>query len=239
MRVRGHTGKECLTDHRDELPLECQQAYKGFVQCKRALWDMRKRYAPTRMTHTASVGFRVPNIVRALQCMLRSTSAGHERHDGHLGGTAGGPGGVVAARRGGRGGGGGVSEYAGGGSVGAGGVDVRGMLAASDDMDVIGGMDASGDETLTGESARTGVEARITGGRTGSAPGVDVRGGGAVAAAAAAAAAAAGGGSDASALLVTNESLRVVGRGSGRRILPDTDAGDGSGRLVSASACVP
>lgn len=44
VQVHGHTGKECLTDHRAELPIECQQAYKGFVQCKRSLWDMRKRY---------------------------------------------------------------------------------------------------------------------------------------------------------------------------------------------------
>ncbi|KAI3614665.1 hypothetical protein CBS9595_003936 [Malassezia furfur] len=44
VQVHGHTGKECLTDHRAELPIECQQAYKGFVQCKRSLWDMRKRF---------------------------------------------------------------------------------------------------------------------------------------------------------------------------------------------------
>lgn len=44
MRVHGHSGKECLTEHLDTLPAECQQAYRGFVDCKRSLWDMRKRF---------------------------------------------------------------------------------------------------------------------------------------------------------------------------------------------------
>ncbi|SHO79312.1 Similar to S.cerevisiae protein PET191 (Protein required for assembly of cytochrome c oxidase) [Malassezia sympodialis ATCC 42132] len=44
MRVHGHSGNECLSQYRDTLPLECQQAYRGFVECKRSLWDMRKRF---------------------------------------------------------------------------------------------------------------------------------------------------------------------------------------------------
>lgn len=44
MRVHGHSGKECMTQYRDTLPLECQQIYHGFVECKRSLWDMRKRF---------------------------------------------------------------------------------------------------------------------------------------------------------------------------------------------------
>ncbi|KOS13564.1 hypothetical protein Malapachy_0217 [Malassezia pachydermatis] len=44
MRVEGRTGKECLTHHLQSLPPECQQAYHGFVECKRSLWDMRKRF---------------------------------------------------------------------------------------------------------------------------------------------------------------------------------------------------
>lgn len=38
------SGKECLRDHVDELSPECQQAYHGYVDCKRSLWDMRTRY---------------------------------------------------------------------------------------------------------------------------------------------------------------------------------------------------
>ncbi|PKI83535.1 hypothetical protein MVES_002657 [Malassezia vespertilionis] len=40
----GHTGKECLQEHMDALPIACQQAYKSFVDCKRSLLDMRKRF---------------------------------------------------------------------------------------------------------------------------------------------------------------------------------------------------
>lgn len=44
VQVQGHTGKECLTNHLKELSPECQQAYHGFVDCKRSLLDMRKRF---------------------------------------------------------------------------------------------------------------------------------------------------------------------------------------------------
>ena len=43
-RVHGHSGKECMSKYRDTLPPECQQVYYGFVDCKRSLWDMRKRF---------------------------------------------------------------------------------------------------------------------------------------------------------------------------------------------------
>lgn len=44
MRVQGHSAKECMSKYRDTLPTECQQVYHGFVDCKRSLWDMRKRF---------------------------------------------------------------------------------------------------------------------------------------------------------------------------------------------------
>lgn len=43
VQKRGLNGQECLQNHFDELSPECQQVYRGFVDCKRSLWDMRSR----------------------------------------------------------------------------------------------------------------------------------------------------------------------------------------------------
>lgn len=49
IRVHRRTAKECLRDHVEELSPECQQAYHGYVDCKRSLWDMRTRYVARSM----------------------------------------------------------------------------------------------------------------------------------------------------------------------------------------------
>ncbi|WFD35161.1 hypothetical protein MCUN1_002011 [Malassezia cuniculi] len=41
---RGIAPRDCLKNHQDEFSKECQQTYKGFVDCKRSFWDMRKRF---------------------------------------------------------------------------------------------------------------------------------------------------------------------------------------------------
>ncbi|KWU47025.1 hypothetical protein RHOSPDRAFT_31158 [Rhodotorula sp. JG-1b] len=36
--------QECLKEHYDELPEECQLLRKSFFECKRGMLDMRKRF---------------------------------------------------------------------------------------------------------------------------------------------------------------------------------------------------
>ncbi|GAA5865863.1 hypothetical protein JCM5296_002960 [Sporobolomyces johnsonii] len=38
------TPQDCLKDHADELPEECQLLRKSFFECKRGMLDMRKRF---------------------------------------------------------------------------------------------------------------------------------------------------------------------------------------------------
>lgn len=33
----GHSAQECIQSHMAELPLECQQLYKSFVECRRGM----------------------------------------------------------------------------------------------------------------------------------------------------------------------------------------------------------
>lgn len=33
----GKSAQECITSHMAELPLECQQLYKSFVECRRGM----------------------------------------------------------------------------------------------------------------------------------------------------------------------------------------------------------
>lgn len=50
VQKNGKTGQECLRDHLEELPSDCQLIYKSYVNCRRGLLDMRKRFrgnAPT------------------------------------------------------------------------------------------------------------------------------------------------------------------------------------------------
>ncbi|PWN90015.1 hypothetical protein FA10DRAFT_102314 [Acaromyces ingoldii] len=50
VQKEGKTGQECLRDHMDELPQDCQHLYKSYVACRRGMLDMRKRFrgnAPT------------------------------------------------------------------------------------------------------------------------------------------------------------------------------------------------
>ncbi|KAJ1027143.1 hypothetical protein NDA18_003159 [Ustilago nuda] len=41
---QGNSAQECITSHMTKLPLECQQLYKSFVECRRGMLDMRKRF---------------------------------------------------------------------------------------------------------------------------------------------------------------------------------------------------
>ncbi|BGP32403.1 hypothetical protein JCM10296v2_004184 [Rhodotorula toruloides] len=36
--------QECIKEHSDELPEECQLLRKSFFECKRGMLDMRKRF---------------------------------------------------------------------------------------------------------------------------------------------------------------------------------------------------
>ncbi|SNX82952.1 related to PET191 - involved in assembly of cytochrome oxidase [Melanopsichium pennsylvanicum] len=40
----GKSAQECITSHMAELPMECQHLYKSFVECRRGMFDMRKRF---------------------------------------------------------------------------------------------------------------------------------------------------------------------------------------------------
>ncbi|PWY98498.1 hypothetical protein BCV70DRAFT_201811 [Testicularia cyperi] len=42
--VQGNSAQDCIRNHMSELPLECQQLYKSFVECRRGMLDMRKRF---------------------------------------------------------------------------------------------------------------------------------------------------------------------------------------------------
>ncbi|TFK28802.1 hypothetical protein FA15DRAFT_664863 [Coprinopsis marcescibilis] len=41
---KGHLPSECLREHFDELPEQCQSLRKATFECKRAMLDMRKRF---------------------------------------------------------------------------------------------------------------------------------------------------------------------------------------------------
>ncbi|KIS70741.1 uncharacterized protein UMAG_01896 [Mycosarcoma maydis] len=41
---QGNSAQECITSHMAELPVECQHLYKSFVECRRGMLDMRKRF---------------------------------------------------------------------------------------------------------------------------------------------------------------------------------------------------
>ncbi|KDN46631.1 hypothetical protein K437DRAFT_256138 [Tilletiaria anomala UBC 951] len=46
----GNSPKDCLQSHLRDLPMDCQHLYKSYVECRRGLLDMRKRFrgmAPT------------------------------------------------------------------------------------------------------------------------------------------------------------------------------------------------
>ncbi|KAL9936452.1 hypothetical protein V8E36_004520 [Tilletia maclaganii] len=58
---QGHSAQDCLRDHslRDALPDECKGLYRSYVECRRSMLDMRKRFrgnflsAPGVTTSTA------------------------------------------------------------------------------------------------------------------------------------------------------------------------------------------
>ncbi|KAE8226979.1 hypothetical protein CF319_g472 [Tilletia indica] len=43
---QGHSAQDCLRDHnlRDALPDECKGMYRSYVECRRSMLDMRKRF---------------------------------------------------------------------------------------------------------------------------------------------------------------------------------------------------
>ncbi|GAA5833895.1 hypothetical protein JCM9279_001653 [Rhodotorula babjevae] len=47
--------QQCLKDHVDQLPEECQLLRKSFFECKRGMLDMRKRFRGNEPTQ-----FKVP-----------------------------------------------------------------------------------------------------------------------------------------------------------------------------------
>ncbi|GAA5964531.1 hypothetical protein JCM21900_000631 [Sporobolomyces salmonicolor] len=53
------TPQDCLKDHADELPEECQLLRTSFFECKRGMLDMRKRFRgiePTQFKTTGKEG---------------------------------------------------------------------------------------------------------------------------------------------------------------------------------------
>ncbi|EPQ31885.1 uncharacterized protein PFL1_00084 [Pseudozyma flocculosa PF-1] len=42
--VDKRSAQDCLQHHMAELPIECQHLYKSFVECRRGMLDMRKRF---------------------------------------------------------------------------------------------------------------------------------------------------------------------------------------------------
>ncbi|PWN35992.1 uncharacterized protein FA14DRAFT_189914 [Meira miltonrushii] len=49
----GKSGQDCLRNHMDELPEDCQAVYKSYVHCRRGLLDMRKRFRGNAPATTA------------------------------------------------------------------------------------------------------------------------------------------------------------------------------------------
>lgn len=43
VQKHGKTGQECLRDHMDELPGDCQAIYKSYVHCKRGMVSLSLR----------------------------------------------------------------------------------------------------------------------------------------------------------------------------------------------------
>ncbi|KAH8830800.1 cytochrome c oxidase assembly protein PET191-domain-containing protein [Flagelloscypha sp. PMI_526] len=41
---QGNLPSDCLRDHLEELPLECQQLRRATFECKRGMLDMRNRF---------------------------------------------------------------------------------------------------------------------------------------------------------------------------------------------------
>ncbi|KAK0527909.1 hypothetical protein OC834_004249 [Tilletia horrida] len=49
---QGHSAQDCLRDHalRDALPDECKGLYRSYVECRRSMLDMRKRFRGNFLT---------------------------------------------------------------------------------------------------------------------------------------------------------------------------------------------
>lgn len=42
VQKEGKTGQECLRDHMDELPQDCQHLYKSYVACRRGMVSVER-----------------------------------------------------------------------------------------------------------------------------------------------------------------------------------------------------
>ncbi|EEB05730.2 inner membrane protein [Schizosaccharomyces japonicus yFS275] len=49
MLIQGRSAQDCLR-HKDELPVECQECWRAFHECKRRMLDMSQRFrtVPTK-----------------------------------------------------------------------------------------------------------------------------------------------------------------------------------------------